>query len=66
MSISAGGDSSRCPRLVMRVEHVGRLILNESLLPTTAPVAKVRVLLNFSGIIAHVSALFSNSFQLYF
>ena len=62
VGISAGGDSSRCPRLVMRVEHVGRLILNESLLPTTAPVAKVHVLLNSSGMIARVSTLFSNSF----
>ena len=29
------------PRVVMRQEHVGRLILNESLLPTTAPAARV-------------------------
>ena len=39
-SQSSASDSSRCPRLVMRVEHVGRLILNEMLLPSTAPVAK--------------------------
>ena len=29
------------PRLVMRVEHVGRLILNEVLLPSTAPAQRV-------------------------
>jgi hypothetical protein len=29
------------PRLVMRVEHVGRLILNESLLPSMAPAERV-------------------------
>ena len=36
------GDSGALPypRLVMRVEHVGRLILNESLVPTTAPAVR--------------------------
>jgi len=29
-------DGAGVPRLVMRVEHVGRLILNEPLLPSTA------------------------------
>ena len=29
------------PRMVMRQEHVGRLILNESLLPSTAPAERV-------------------------
>ena len=37
------GDSGALPypRLVMRVEHVGRLILNESLLPSMAPAERV-------------------------
>ena len=33
--------STAVPRLVMRVEHVGRLILNEPLRPTTAPAERV-------------------------
>ena len=37
----AAGGPPPCPRLVMRVEHVGRLILNEPLRPTTAPAERV-------------------------
>ena len=44
-SVAAGGTGTGAsvpfPRLVMRVEHVGRLILNEALLPSTAPAQKV-------------------------
>lgn len=38
---SGGGAGPAYPRLVMRVEHVGRLILNESLLPSMAPAERV-------------------------
>ena len=37
----SGGSSTPFPRVVMRQEHVGRLILNETLHPTTAPAARV-------------------------
>ena len=36
------GAEKRRPRVVMRVENVGRLILNAPLLPTTAPAQKAR------------------------
>jgi len=36
-----GEEAPACPRLVMRVEHVGRLILNQPLRPTTAPAERV-------------------------
>jgi hypothetical protein len=40
---AAAGEASAesYPRLVMRVEHVGRLILNEALRPETAPAERV-------------------------
>lgn len=38
---SRGEDGHAYPRLVMRVEHVGRLILNQPLGPTTAPAERV-------------------------
>mmetsp|Transcript_40705 Transcript_40705/g.100745 ORF Transcript_40705/g.100745 Transcript_40705/m.100745 type:complete len:429 (+) Transcript_40705:113-1399(+) len=38
---AAGALKKRPPRLVMRVEHVGRLILNMQLLPSMPPPAKV-------------------------
>ena len=34
------GDPAPHPRMVMRVEHVGRLILNEALPPSTAPAVR--------------------------
>jgi len=37
---SGASGASSVPRLVMRVENVGRLILNEPLLPSTAPAVR--------------------------
>jgi hypothetical protein len=38
--VPEGGGGKSFPRLVMRVENVGRLIMNEPLLPTTAPAVR--------------------------